>query len=53
MVAVAKKDESARPRTRIHVSKVPNGKGAGASAPADAERQIQELERTFTDRWEW
>lgn len=50
---VAEKKESARRPARIRLPEAVRSEDPVVTIPSDAEQQIQELERTFTDRWEW
>ena len=53
MVAVAEKKESVRQPAQVRLPEAVRPQSPVVKIPADAEQQIQELERTFTDRWEW
>jgi hypothetical protein len=53
MVAVEERKESARRRAQVNLPATLSGDDAGVKLTADAEQQIQEIERTFTNRWEW
>jgi len=53
MVAVAKKRESVRRSARTRLPDAARAGNPVAQIPVEAEQQLQELERTFTDRYEW
>ncbi|HTP58798.1 MAG TPA: hypothetical protein VMM82_07765 [Spirochaetia bacterium] len=56
MVAVEEKTgkkDSIRRSAQGSLPRTRSASDAGAKLVGDAEQQILELERTFTDRWEW